>query len=428
MKYNITKPWLTLDPWQEDVLEEIKQNKKNLCLRTGRQVGKSTITSIGAGEFAMNNKNKTIMIIASVERQALLLFEKVLAYIHARNKNMIKTGNKEGPTKHRLILKNGSKILCLPTGETGYGIRGFTIDLLIADEAAYINEEVWTAVTPMMVVTGGKMILLSTPRGRVGYFYDCFQDKKFKSYHVTSLECPRMQTEEGKAFLDHERERKTKAQFTQEYLGEFVDKLMQFFPDYLIKRCQTAIRKKKEEGKNYYLGVDVGGLGGDKSTFEVIKKINNELYEQVENETMDFVLTTDTTRRIMSLERSYDFKKIYVDDGGIGFGVFSELLEEEKTRRKVIAINNASRPLTRDEKRKKKILKEDLYNNLLNLMERGKITLLDDPEILTSLRSVQYEYEEGGKFKIFGRDTHIAEGLVRAAWCSKDKSLNIYIY
>lgn len=419
MKYDISKPWETLDGWQKDILGD----EGNIVLRSGRQVGKSAVVSIKAGEYALNNPKKLIMIIASVERQALLLFEKVLSYIYAKNKSSIKVG-KDRPTRHKLQLKNGSTILCLPTGESGYGIRGHTIDLLIADEAAYINEEVWTAVTPMLAITRGKIWLLSTPKGRGGYFYRCFEDKKFNHYHVSSEDCPRKDQD----FLDHEKETKTKAQYAQEYLGEFVDKLQQFFSDDLIKKCQTAIRRKEiRKRSNYFLGVDVGGMGGDASTFEVVDRTNRDNLVQVENETLTMALTTDTTRKVLSLNNQYDFKRIYVDDGGIGFGVFSELLEDENTRRKVIAINNAARPLDRDEKRKKKILKEDLYNNLLNLMEKDKIKLLDDPEISMSLRSVQYEWVDG-KFKIFGRDTHIVEGLVRAAWSSKDKSLNIYCY
>ncbi len=130
---------------------------------------------------------------------------------------------------------------------------------------------------------------------------------------------------------------------------------------------------------------------------------------------MDLVLTTDTTRRILALDRCYLFKRIYVDDGGLGFGVFSELIENPKTRRRTVAINNSSRIKDKD-KKEKKLIKEELYNNLKILMERGEIELLDDPEIFQSLRSVQFEYTDAGKFKIFGKYTHIAEGLVRAAW------------
>ena len=73
-------------------------------------------------------------------------------------------------------------------------------------------------------------------------------------------------------------------------------------------------------------------------------------------------------------------------------------------------------------------MKEDLYNNLLNLMEKGNIKLFDDPEILLSLKSIQYEYTDYKNLKIFGNYSHITEALVRAAWCMRDKSLNIYIY
>ena len=111
----------------------------------------------------------------------------------------------------------------------------------------------------------------------------------------------------------------------------------------------------------------------------------------------------------------------------MGVGVFDQLLTEDRTKRRVTAINNTARPLDSEGKRRKKTLKSDCYNNLLSLMEKGKIQLLDDDDIFLSLKSVQFEYGEGGKLKIFGNYTHIAEGLIRAAWCEKDKSLNIWI-
>ena len=179
------------------------------------------------------------------------------------------------------------------------------------------------------------------------------------------------------------------------------------------------------------MGNDIGGLGGAENTFEILDRTDRENIVQVENETTTKKLTTATTARIMQFNMLYKFKRIYVDDGGPGFGVFSELLSDNRTKRKVIAINNASRPLDHDESRSKKILKEDLYQNLLVLMEQGKIKLLDDDELIASLASVQGEYikKEGQQtqFRIFGNYTHIVEGLIRAAWCSKDKTLKIWV-
>ena len=110
----------------------------------------------------------------------------------------------------------------------------------------------------------------------------------------------------------------------------------------------------------------------------------------------------------------------------MGVGIFDPLLEDNQTKRKVVSIENASRRLDNEDKKKKKLLKEDLYNNLLRLMEQNLIDLFNEPEIMLSFKSVQYEYDKG-KLRIHGRDTHIVEACVRAAWCMKDKSLNIWV-
>ena len=415
VNYDFVRPWRTLDPWQKEFLA----TKGNKVACSGRQVGKSTVVSVGVGRKAIAEKNKTIIIIAKVERQALLMFEKVLAYIHSEAKYMIKGK----PTKHRLELKNGSVIHCVPTGESGYGIRGHTVDLLVADEASFINDAVWDAVTPMLAITKGELWLLSTPHGREGFFYRAYNDPKFKSFHVSSEDCPRRDDD----FLKAERERMTKAAYRQEYLGEFVDELHRFFPDELIERtCILSRPEKRDRLYEHYLGVDVARMGNDESTFEIVKRVGDDLFH-VENIVTTKTLTTTTTSTILDLNRKFDFKRIYIDDGGLGVAVFDNLLDKEETRRKVVAINNARRDLSYGDKpQKKKLMKEVLYNNLLRLMEQKKIKLLNDSDVKTSLRSIQFEYGDKG-LRIHGSYSHIVEGIIRACWCVKDKHLKIYI-
>ncbi len=410
---------MILDQWQKEVME----SEGNIVVRSGRQVGKSTVISQKAGEYAITHKDKTILVVAAVERQALLLFEKILSYIYDNYKSYIKKG-KDRPTKHKICLNNGCVIHCLPTGMSGYGIRGFTVDLLIADEAAFIPEDVWTAVTPMLAITRGDIILLSTPFGKGGYFYRCFSDKNFKHFHVSSEDCPRKNQE----FLDRERERMTKVQYAQEYLGEFVNDLLQFFPDDLIKKCMVLKRRKGIiPGRRYYLGVDVARMGEDEGTFEIVDRISKTELEHVENLITNHTLLPETSKMCFMLEDLWKFTQLFIDDGGMGVGVFDDMLVDDRTKRKTIAINSSSRPLDNEGKRRKKTLKADCFNNLLMLMQKGYIKLLDDDEIFLSLKSVQCEYAESGSLKFFGNYTHIAEGLIRAAWCSKDKSLNIWI-
>src|SRR3990167_7034948 len=258
---------IELDEWQKEVLKE----EGNIALRSGRQVGKSTIISIKAAQFALTHPKTTTLIISSVERQAFFLFEKTLSYLIDNHKKDIQMGVGR-PTKSKLRLKNGSEILSLPTGVDGHGIRGLTIDLLIADEAAFISYMVWSAVTPMLATTKGQIILLSTPFGKgtkdePNYFYERYQDKTFTTFHISSEDCPRI----DKEFLKREKERMSKVQYAQEYLGEFVDELMQFFPTHLIQKCMTIENRNPKTTKRY-LGVDIARLGGDESVFVSVEK------------------------------------------------------------------------------------------------------------------------------------------------------------
>lgn len=431
---------ITLDPWQKKFLET--KGDKILC--TGRQVGKSLICAIDAGEYAIKHPKEVILIIAPTERQAYALFDKVLNYLSISYKTYLKKG-KDRPTKSKITLTNGTVLWCLPTGISGIGIRFLTVHRLYEDEASRIPEEVQTAVTPMLLTTGGDTILLSTPFGTENYFYDVLanKDEVFDSFTRFTTDSETVikerkicetwtekQRDKALQYLKEEKARMTELQYAQEYMGKPLFNLRQVFPDKLIKECMVLERRGRIlPNRKYYLGVDVAGMGADESTFEIIDGTNKSALEQVENQITKKTRITETTEHIIGLNRQYNFKKEYIDSGGLGIGVCDQLRLDNDNKRKVIEINNASRVYARDsdgKEKMKKLLKEELYNNLLRLMERGEIKLLKDPEIYQSLKSVQFEIIND-QARYFGNYTHIAEGLIRAAWCAKDKGLNIFI-
>jgi hypothetical protein len=419
------------DKWQEDVLSY----NGNITIRSGRQVGKSEVIAAKSSQFAIQNPNTTTLIIAASQRQSSLLFEKVRANID-RLTDGKESMYKEEPTLTKILLTNGSKIYSLPAGRTGYFIRGFTIDMLIADEAAYIPEEVWKAVIPMIAVSKqlrgmGFIILLSTPFGKGGYFYNSFTDDDFKQFHISSEDCKRI----PKEFLRKEKLRLTKAEYMQEYQGEFTDEWNQFFSTELIKKCMTFIEWGKDKDYNnsarYYLGVDIARYGGDENAF-VICELSKDKLKIVRVFTTSRISTTDTIGRIIAIEKEFNFSKIFVDDAGVGGSVTDFLIE--KLGRKVQGLNNSSKRVqVQGEERKKGILKEDLYSNALMLMEVGKLELISDLGLLKSLKSITYQYgsendKSSRNIKIFGDYSHIAEAMVRACWCTKERGLDIYIY
>ena len=442
MKNDFQKiPEITLDEWQKDFLET--SGNKILCC--GRQVGKSVIAAMDAGNFALKHPKKQILMIAPTERQAYELFDKTLGYISNKAFSKIKKG-KDRPTKHKINLTNGSTIWCLPTGLAGTGIRGRTINRLYVDEAARVPEEVWTAITPMLLTTAGDLILLSTPFGRQGYFYKIWNnpDNSFKKFHTTSQEVmdarpisetwSKIQKDRAIEYLEQERTEMSALEFGQEYEAAFIDELRQFFPNSLIEETCTLENDQNAPREPMYseyretsrfLGVDLARMGEDDTVLFNLERINNKTLKQVNMQILKKTRLTETARRILAEDRHQNFKKIYIDDGGLGAGVLDILLEDEQTRRKVEAINNSSRQLNRDGTKSKRLMKEDLYTNLLRLMEQKKIQLENDEEIMHSLRSIQYEYTSSG-IRIFGRYTHIVEALIRSAWSLHDKRLNIW--
>ena len=410
---------IQFDTWQQEVIDD---NSQHIAIRAGRQVGKSFVIAHKAARYALDNPNKTVLVIASVDRQATLLFEKILETLIQLDKKSVSSG-KDRPTKHHVKLKNGTRIYSLPTGRSGYGIRGYTIDLLIADEAAFIPEEVWVAVAPMLATTGGKMILLSTPWGKRGYFYDCFQDETFKTWHVNAEECTRVPQD----FIDQQKKRLSKLAYEQEVLGNFLDELIAFFPTKLIDERSLIKEMSSSVRGDFYLGVDVARYGGDENAFVIIQMLSEDNLRLFYVETTERVAITDTIDKIKALEDIYQFSKIYIDDGGLGAGVLDVLLKVDNIKRKVKGINNASKSIDREDKRRR-LLKEDLYTNLLSLMQQEKILLLDHDELKRSMQSIQFEYTEDGNLKIHGRYSHICEAAIRAAWCVYEKGLSIYYH
>lgn len=419
------------DAWQERVL----QTRGNIAICSPRQMGKSTVISEDAGNYALKNSKKSIMIIASTDRQSLLLFEKVLAYIYATNKHKIVEKGSKKPTKHELNLRNGSVIRCLPTGESGYGIRGFTIDRLYADEAAFIKEAVWAAVTPMLATTGGDIILLSTPFGIENYFYRMFHSDQFTSIHVDPEEVinnrPEPQRSNLIEFRAAEKERMTRMQYQQEHLGLFVGGQQRFIPDELIDAiCIINPEDKYIPLGDKFQGIDIARFGGDECPMISFDRINRKELIQFDFENPPPQRLTDTARLIIHKDKLIKHKKIYMDDGGLGVGVYDILYEDRQTTRKVEGLNNASREIKKViNKGKTKItskalLGEDMAMNFKMLAEQGKIKLWDHPEIRQSLRSMTIDMEEG-KIKITGNYDHIFEALKRGAWSMKNKTLSI---
>jgi hypothetical protein len=96
-----------------------------------------------------------------------------------------------------LELENGSRIEALPGSEKT--TRGFSaVDLLILDEAARVDDRLYAATLPMLTVSRGRLIMMSTPNGKRGVFYEAWRDggSLWERYEVPATMVPRIGAEQ----------------------------------------------------------------------------------------------------------------------------------------------------------------------------------------------------------------------------------------
>jgi hypothetical protein len=434
-----------LDNWQREVLEY----RGNLLLCTGRQVGKTTIFSRKIAKRLLEKANTKIIVISLTEDQAKLMIVMVQDFLEKTYPKEIRK-NQKYTNQTKVTLRNNSQVLARPVGATGDAVRGFTGDVLVIDEASRMPELVFEASKPTLLTTGGEIWMCSTPFGKKGYFWECFQNKnnRFKVFHISSEEV--IYNREIKAgwteeirrksieHLEQEKKDMSSLQYGQEYMGLFMDDLQRYYEDEWIEKVCILKRPEIKPKFDNMLGVDIARMGGDKTTYEGLHISNPDKHNlrviQIEHHQEDYKPTTHTEQRIIT-EFSPNYDKIGIDagSGSLGVGVFDHLLLNPATKKKVFAMNNRQIALDREGKKKQRIMNEDFHDNLKAMGQHGEILLLDDEEIKASFRSIQIEIikkdDQITNIKIHGRDSHIVEGIKRAAWLAKkEKSLNLQIH
>jgi len=205
---------LTCDAWQAALL---MSNARDLMLLCSRQSGKSTVCAVLAAHAALYRPGSLTLIVSPSQRQSGLLYAKIRAFYVALGDAAPRLVEE---SSLRLTLANGSSVVCLPGREET--IRGYSgATLLLVDEAALVPDEMYVALRPMIAVSGGRVVLLSTPRGRRGFFYREWTEGAplWHRAKITAYECPRIPRD----WLEGERERIGRSAFNQEYLVEFVE-------------------------------------------------------------------------------------------------------------------------------------------------------------------------------------------------------------
>lgn len=215
------------DPWQADLL---RNDHPETLILASRQAGKSQLASALALREALlppPGQPALVLILSPTLRQSGELFRAKLLPLWRALGCPLK---RRAPTRLELELANGSRIVSLPDNEQG--IRGFSaVTLLVVDESARVDDDLYRAVRPMLATSGGGIVALSTPFGRRGWFHAAWTgNEPWRRVAVRATDCPRIPAD----FLATERLRLGLRWFEQEYNLAFNDSVDQLFSQDVI--------------------------------------------------------------------------------------------------------------------------------------------------------------------------------------------------
>lgn len=220
------------DPWQADVM---RSEADRLLLLCSRQTGKSSTTACMALHRAIFHEDSLILCLSPSLRQSGELFNKIALF----DDRLGRPAGRERTTYTTVEMSNGSRVISLPgTHETVRGYSG--VDLLIIDEAAQTADDLYMSCLPMLAVSRGRLVALSTPFGRRGWFHSAWHDAgaAWERVKVVAEQCPRI----APSFLAEQRTLLGPHWYMQEFECVFADTIDQVFDSETIDRAFCSAR------------------------------------------------------------------------------------------------------------------------------------------------------------------------------------------
>lgn len=154
----------TPDGWQARLL---RSSSPRVLLNCCRQSGKSSAVATLALHEALFSPGSLTLALSPSLRQSQELFKKITAQERALGR----PAQYVSETTTHLETTSGSRVVSLPENEAT--IRGYSgVTLLIIDEASRVADDVYSAVLPMLGASHGRLIALSTPWGKQGWWYE----------------------------------------------------------------------------------------------------------------------------------------------------------------------------------------------------------------------------------------------------------------
>lgn len=411
----------SLWPMQAEILKSVRDNMRT-AVRSCHGIGKTFTAAMCILWFLYTHPKAIVLSTAPTWRQVEKLIWKEIR--SAYRESVVPLGGNLLPKTPELHLIHDEWYAAgLSTNEPDR-FQGFHEEhiLVIVDEAAGVNLEIYEAIEGILTSSGARLLLIGNPTAIGTPFYDAFvKNIGYKTFHVSAFDTPNFTaygiTPEDIASDTWQKKVKeipyprliTPQWVSDRYKawGElsapYQVRVMGNFPqqgeDTLIPLLwiELAMERWEEtpEDKPVQLGVDVAAFGSDKTVIAVRKgkKLSAlNVYSQKN--------TRETAGLVLQYARENDTRKIAVDEIGVGRGVVDSLEEDGYYG---VGVNVAER--SRDPERYHN-LRAELWYSFREMLDpdREPIALPPDDELLSELASVKYKVDSRGAIQIESKE------------------------
>lgn len=287
--------------------------------------------------------------------------------------------------------------------ESPTAIRGNTISgILVLDEAAFFpvqlssGEDPWyNVIYPTIKARKPKVLVISTPCGRQGLYYDLYlkafnHQKGYRELTATIYDDELTTKEE----IEEIKKGYPPLAFKQEFEVEFLDNALTVFPNF-----ENCFDGHYERGK-CWIGIDPSSVGEDNTIVSIINKDN-----QVKQIKVDGTLDQKYAK-IAQIVNKFNPVATYIENNSIGEVMANEI------RKKLYRKSNFYTFTTTNESKKQ-------YISLLSLaIANGEIHFEKDNKLLYSeLSTFTFKLTKGGNITYAARDGYHDDTVTSLGIC-----------
>jgi hypothetical protein len=375
----------SLWPHQRAVVESPARIR---CICSGRQAGKSRTLAVVALHDAFRAPNRRVLILSAGEDAA----KDLLAHCAMLAESPLLAGSVVDESKSSITLSNGSSIESVPASTRR--VRGKAIDLLILDEAAFIDDDIWTAAQYTVVARpGSRIVMASTPWGRPDRFFAVLYragergERSCESFHWPSTASPLVDAQ----LLSLWRDTSPQREYEREVEARWVDDAGAYFTSAELRTAiddTPMVRPSDARGMLVVGGVD-WGFAHDASALAVIASKRDAramTHRLVWCEQRFDTTYAQFVELVAQSARGYRFRRLASEQNGVGAMPTQELVRRLGSR--VVGIHTDHRS------------KEDAFGRIKTLMQQGRFRLPRFPALLQQLSALEFTERDSGTIRI----------------------------